>query len=105
MVRGKAVHYEFALGVIIGGTIAFVAVVFAGRGFIVPMQGSNASTHISPFLTEGFDFNQLRTAENEWRGPNIGEKIDLTRLKMKDGKTLASMAGKRPIMLVSINPD
>lgn len=58
-----------------------------------------------PFLTEGFDFNVLRTSENEWRGPDIGEKIDLTRLKTKEGKTLASMVGKRPVVLVSVNPE
>jgi|SRR5215216_478058 len=105
MVRGKAVHHGFALGIIIGGTIAFAVGVVAGKRFVVPKQSAKASTHASPFLTEGFDFNQLRTADNEWRGPNIGEKIDLTHLKMKDGKTLASMIGKRPIILVSINPD
>jgi hypothetical protein len=105
MLGGKAPHYRFALGIIIGGTIAFALGAFAAKGFLVAKQDPNASTHTSPFLTEGFDFNQLRTPENEWRGPNIGEKIDLTRLKMKDGKTLASVVGKRPIVLVSINPD
>jgi hypothetical protein len=63
------------------------------------------STNMSPFLTKGFDFNQLRSADNEWRGPDIGSKIDLTRLRMTDGKTLASVVGKRPIVLVSVNPD
>lgn len=105
ILRGKAVHHRFTLGLIIGGTIAFAVGVFAGKAFLVPKQSPNASTHSGPFLTEGFDFNQLRTAENEWRGPDIGEKIDLTRLKMKDGTTLASMTGKRPVVLVSINPD
>jgi hypothetical protein len=105
MVRGKAVHHGFALGIIIGGTIAFAVGVFAGKRFVVPKQPAQADTHTTPFLTEGFDFNQLRTANNERRGPNIGEKIDLTHLKMKGGKTLASMVDKRPIMLVSINPD
>ena len=105
IVRGKAVHHRFTLGIIIGGTIAFAVGVFAGKAFLGPKQPAKASTHTSPFLTEGFDFNQLRTAGNEWRGPNIGEKIDLSRLKKKDGTTLASMVGKRPIMLVSINPD
>lgn len=101
----RAVHHGFALGIILGGTLAFAIGVFSGKGFLVAKQDLKASTPSSPFLTEGFDFNQLRTAENEWRGPNIGEKIDLTRLRMKDGTTLASMVGKWPIVLVSINPD
>lgn len=105
MVRGKAVHYGFTLSIIIVGTITFAVGVFVGKGFLVPKESPKASTPSSPFLTEGFDFNQLRTAENEWRGPTIGEKIDLTHLKMKDGTTLASMVGTRPIVLVSINPD
>lgn len=104
MLGGKALHYRFALGLIIGGTIAFALGAFTAKAFFARKQIPNSRPQ-TPFLTQGFDFNPLRSADNEWRGPDIGEKIDLTRLKTRDGKTLASMVGKRPIVLVSINPD
>jgi hypothetical protein len=53
---------------------------------------------------EGFDFNALRSKDNEWRGPDLGEKIDLARLRTKENRTLASVIGPRPFMLVSVNP-
>lgn len=106
MLGGKVLHSRFALGLIIGGTIALALAAFTAKAYLVRKQSPIPSPKTSPFLlTEGFDFNQLRTAENEWRGPDIGEKIDLTRLKTKDGKTLASIVGKRPIVLVSVNPE
>jgi hypothetical protein len=54
-------------------------------------------------LTEGFDFNLLRAPNLEWRGPDIGAKLDLTRLEDRNGKTLASSIDKRPAMFVSVN--
>ncbi|HEX7330157.1 MAG TPA: hypothetical protein VF290_01575, partial [Pyrinomonadaceae bacterium] len=47
----------------------------------------------------------LRAPDIEWRGPNIGDKVDLTRLETADGQTLASFVDKRPIMLVALNPE
>lgn len=57
------------------------------------------------FLTEGFDFARIRSADIEWRGPEIGDHVDLTRLRGKEGKSLKDIVDKRPIMLVSTNPD
>lgn len=104
MFGGKALRSPFVLGMVIGGLIAFPLGAFTGRGYLARKQLPIARPNTSPLLMEGFDFNLLRNSENEWRGPNIGDRIDLSRLKMKDGKTLASMAGKRPIVLVSVNP-
>ena len=59
----------------------------------------------SLLLTEGFDFNALRSQDVEWRGPDTGERIDLTRLRAKDGKTLAATVGGRPVMIVAVNPE
>lgn len=86
---GRVLHYRFALGLIIGGTIAFALGAFTAKAFFARKQIPNSRPQ-TPFLTQGFDFNPLRSADNEWRGPDIGEKIDLTRLKTRDGKTLAS---------------
>src|ERR1700730_6705749 len=104
MFSGKALRSRFTLGVLIGGLVAFALGAFTTKAYITRKQSSIPSPNTSPFLIEGFDFHVLRTPENEWRGPDIGAKIDLTRLKMKDGKTLASLTGKRPIVLVSVNP-
>lgn len=58
-----------------------------------------------PFMTEGFDFKQLRASNIEWRGPDLGAKIDLSRLQTQEGETLAGMVGKQPIMLVGVHQD
>lgn len=100
MFRGKGLRSQFGIGVVIGSIIAFALTAMASKIFFVKKQSANPS----PFLTRGFDFNPLRSADNEWRGPDIGAEIDLTRLRMTDGKTLASAVGKRPIVLVSVNP-
>lgn len=113
MLDGRGLRYRIVLGAVIGATIAFPLGAFAAKAFLARRPGPTASVAASsnsnqtskPFLTEGFDFDQLRKSENEWRGPNIGEKIDLTRLRMKNGESLASLIGKRPIMLVSVSPE
>ena len=83
-------------GILVLTTIAFGLGIFANT-FL--------SRRDTPFLTEGFDFNMFRTPEVVWRGPDVGLKVDLNRLKGKEGKTLASVVGNKPIMLVVTNPD
>lgn len=104
MFGGKTLRSRFALRVVLGGMIAFALGAFSAKAYLARKQSPIASPNTSPFLIEGFDFNLLRAADNEWRGPEIGAKIDLTRLRMKDGKTLARVIGKKPVVLVSINP-
>jgi|KBSSwiStaDraftv2_1062776.scaffolds.fasta_scaffold476699_2 hypothetical protein len=86
----------FMFGVLVLTTIAFGLGIYANT-FL--------SRRDTPFLTEGFDFNMLRSSQVVWRGPEIGLKVDLSRLKGKDGKTLASVVGNKPIMLGVTNPD
>jgi hypothetical protein len=104
MFGGRALRSRFTLGIVIGGMIAFALGAFTAKAYFARKQSPAPISNTNAFLIEGFDFNLLRTADNEWRGPNIGAKIDLTRLRTKDGKTLASVVGKRPIVLVSVNP-
>src|SRR5438105_397084 len=99
MLEGKLAYYRLVIGIIIGASVAFPLGAFAAKAYFARSQfGSSVTTNSSSnnsgaLLTEGFDFNSLRKSDNEWAGPNIGDKIDLTRLKTRDGKTLASMAG------------
>jgi hypothetical protein len=53
-------------------------------------------------LKQGFDFRAFRS--ESWKGPAIGEKIDLKMLKAADGTGITPLLGKQPIMLASINP-
>ncbi|MEK6336541.1 MAG: hypothetical protein AABM67_16560 [Acidobacteriota bacterium] len=100
----RALRSRFSLGIVVGGMIAFALGAFTAKAYFARKQSPIPTSNANPFLIEGFDFNMLRTAETEWRGPDIGARIDLTRLRMKDGKTLASVVGKRPVVLVSVNP-
>lgn len=100
MLAGRTPYYGFKMGVVVGAIIALTLAALTTKAFFV-RKGTPIN---KPFLTEGFDFAPLRSAENEWRGPEIGEKIDLTRLKKKDGTTLASVVGQRPIAVVLVSP-
>ena len=91
-------------GVFVGGLLAFPLGLLIGRSVRSEKVDLNAAATSNLLRIEGFDFNQLRSKDNEWRGPNVGDKIDLARLKTKEDKTLASVVGPRPFMLVAINP-
>ena len=103
MFGGRARRSRFAMGIVMGGVIAFALGALTAKAYFA-RQSPIPTSNTNPFLIEGFEFNVLRTAENDWRGPDIGAKIDLTRLRMKDGKTLAGVVGKRPVVLASVNP-
>ena len=92
------------IGVCVGGLLAFPLGLAIGRSLSVRKTEPNTVAASGLLRIEGFDFNALRSSENEWRGPNLGEKIDLARLRTKEHKTLASVVGPRPFMLVSVNP-
>lgn len=104
MFGGKALRYRLTMGLVIGGTIAFALGAFTAKAYFARKQSLIPSPNTSPLLIEGFDFSLIRSSDVEWRGPNIGEKIDLTRLRTKDGKTLAGVVGQKPIVLVSVSP-
>jgi hypothetical protein len=101
MLAGKTPYSGFVTGVIGGVIVALALAAIAYKAFFLRKPDANPQL----FLIEGFDFRPFRNPANVWRGPNLGEKIDLTHLKVKDGKTLASAIGKRPIVLVVVNPE
>lgn len=107
MLIGKARKVLFMMSLIFGGVIIFGLGALSAKAYLsrdqTPAKTSTGSK--GPFMTEGFDFKMLRSTNNEWRGPELGEKIDLARLRMKDGKTLGSVIGKGPSMIVAVNPD
>lgn len=97
----EALRSRFAAGLIIGALAAYALGALSARAYYQRRQGKKHS----PLLTEGFDFNRFRSPEVVWRGPNVGEKIDLTRLRAEDGKPLAGMvAGEHPVMIAAVNP-
>lgn len=108
-IRGKR-KALYLSGLVIGGMIIFAMGAYLGKALLARnralLENSNASKNTrGPLVTEGFDFRALRAANNEWRGPDLGMKIDLTRLHAQDGKTLASLIEKRPIMIVGVHPE
>jgi hypothetical protein len=86
-----------AIGFVAGVIVLLALAAVAARVYLRPMS--------SPFLTEGFDFNMLRKPEIDWRGPDLGTKVDLTRLESREGKTLAGITDSRPIMIVALSPE
>ena len=95
---------RFIIGILVGGLLAFPLGLMIGRDVFSQKVDSNTAATSDLLRIEGFDFNKLRSKENEWRGPDLGDKIDLARLRTKEDKTLASVVGPRPFMLVSVNP-
>jgi hypothetical protein len=91
---------RFLTGLFVGALLAFVAAGVAVRGFRRP-TGKPAQ----PFLLkEGFDFAALRSENVKWRGPAVGERIDLSLLRTSSGSRLSDAIGEEPAILVSINP-
>jgi hypothetical protein len=94
----KRPSMRFVIGVVVVGIIAFALGVYVAKASL-----GSKTRPLSPYLLEGFDFTLLRKSDNEWRGPEVGTKIDLSRLKAQDGRTLASVMGTRPAVLVTVN--
>lgn len=94
---------RLTLNMLVGAIIAFGLGALSTQTLMLHGLGFSEPEIKSPLLTGGFDFNYFRSSEMEWRGPDIGTKIDLTRFSMKDGTTLASVIGSGPIVLVSVD--
>lgn len=92
-------RYGFLGGLILGCGITLCLTLLVSK----TPAGSHPKS--VPFAKEGFDFSAILRKDNEWRGPDIGEQLDLKQLKGKDGATLADVIGKRPAILVAVNPD
>lgn len=91
---------RFLTGLIAGALIAFVLSGIAVKAF----RRRNVPAGPAFLLKQGFDFRALRSGDQPWKGPAIGERIDLKMLKAADGSAIATVSGKQPVMLVSINP-
>lgn len=62
-----------------------------------------SSRRSSPHTVEGFDFTPVLKMKPEG-GPDIGERIDLTRLVSREGISLASTVTKGRAMIALLNP-
>lgn len=76
----------------------------AVAALVVTRADKPADTLSNLMRKDGFDFTELRAPSKPWRGPELGEKIDLSRLKGADGRTLADVAADGPAMLVAVKP-
>jgi hypothetical protein len=66
---------RFLAGLILGLIIAFVLTGIAAKAY----RQRNATPKAALLMKQGFDFRALRS--EAWRGPAVGEKIDLKMLK------------------------
>lgn len=90
---------------ILAGVIAGAIIALLVAGVIVKVvRRQSPPPGPALLLRQGFDFKALRSENLIWRGPALGEKIDLTRLKAADASELGQLLGKQPVMLASINP-
>ena len=88
---------RFLAGMMSGLIIAFVIAGIAVKAY----RRRSVPPKPALLLKQGFDFRALRS--ESWKGPAIGEKIDLKILKAADGSGVTNLFGKQPVMLVSIN--
>jgi hypothetical protein len=63
------------------------------------------SSKLSPNPNEGFDFSSSADQSNPSAGPPNGSRINLARLKTRDGEVLANVVGKPLTMLVTVDPE
>lgn len=99
MIHLSSSFSRFLAGLIAGLVIALVVAGIAVKAF---RPRKTPLPKPAAFLKQGFDFRALRS--EPWKGPAIGEKIDLKMLKAADGSGIAQLLGKQPIMLASTNP-
>jgi len=70
--------------------------------FATSLLVNRGKTGFSSFPFEGFDFT-ANSRNKASAGPDAGSRIDLTRLKMRDGLSLAGVTHKGLIMLVTVD--
>ncbi|HEX8196914.1 MAG TPA: hypothetical protein VF571_12055 [Pyrinomonadaceae bacterium] len=99
----KRFHYlSFQMGVLIGVIIAFTLSSWSikNSGFFL-----QKNSEWNSLLTEGYNFRKIRNSNISWRGPNLGERINLLQLKNSDGRSLAETVNTSYIMLITIDPE
>lgn len=86
--------------------ILVISAMLLPKAFVSPKQKQQqTSTKLSPYFRNGFDFSLLRREENTWRGPDFGEKIDLTQLKGASGTTHLDAGNAQLLMVVAVSPE
>ena len=91
---------RFLTGLTVGALIAFVLSGIAVKAF----KARGIPPKPPLLLKQRFDFRALRSSDQPWKGPALGEKIDLAKLKAADGSEITRLLDGQPIMLASINP-
>jgi hypothetical protein len=82
--------------------ILICAVAFISAMLATSLLVNRGKTGFSGLPFEGFDFT-VNSRNNASAGPDAGARIDLTRLKMRDGLSLANATHKSLIMLVTVD--
>lgn len=98
MAINRSSRNTLIVGLAAGVALAAVAALIAFKSIKPAQDFSNV------MRKDGFDFTELRAPAHEWRGPEIGEKVNLKRLKGPDARTLADAVGEGPVMLVGVDP-
>ena len=89
---------RFLFGLIVGGALAAT---LATAVQILP--GRKQRTLAASYLLEGYDFSGLRSKDNIWRGPQVGEKINLANLIERNGSTLENTIQQGPVMIAAVS--
>ena len=82
-------------------TFVWQAAVFT---LLVSATACQISSEEPARVREGFDFSFSYDETDPSVGPKVGEKIDLTNLKARDGKRLSSIEGHQMMVLATIDP-
>jgi hypothetical protein len=96
----EVLRSRLTAGVVVGALAVYALGALSANAYYQRRQEKKNSE----LLIEGFDFNRFRSSDVEWRGPNVGERIDLTRLRARDGRPLSEAVGRRPLMIAAVNP-
>jgi hypothetical protein len=90
---------RFLFGLIVGAAIAVT-----GAALLENLASRKQRTLAASYLLEGYDFSGLRSKDKVWRGPQIGERIDLANLIERNGSTLENTTQQRPVMIATVSP-
>lgn len=90
---------RFLFGLIVGA-----AIVATGAAVLETFALRKHKTQAAAYVIEGYDFSDLRSIDNVWRGPQVGDKISLANLIGRNGSTLEAAIQTRPAMIATVSP-
>jgi hypothetical protein len=93
----------FRLVFFVGSFILTLAV--ASLFFTLKNQNSKASVPSTLFEKRGFDFRLLRSSDKTLSEPKTGSKIDLSNLRMSDGRKLADLENEKLFLFAVVDPE